>query len=300
METIQKADGFQNEYLFVLPDDMREELSQNDLFKFLLVTDIGYFPRARYHFRQRPEGCPTAIILYCSAGKGFYSVQTPGSADTEKSLSTGQIIMIPPDTPHIYRSSEDDPWSLYWVHLKGQFFNHYYRRLSPRLPIDVSEVMGEKIKETFRQCFVLLKSPWQIEEYFYVSQLIGTVTAMIPCIGKASDPQIALHRTSGIGKAIAYIAEHLNENITLKNLCETSRLSSSQLHNLFHRATGFAPIEYFLRAKMQAASRDLYFSELPIKDIAISYGIEDPYYFSRIFKKTMGISPQQYRSMVKG
>jgi AraC-like DNA-binding protein len=51
---------------------------------------------------------------------------------------------------------------------------------------------------------------------------------------------------------------------------------------------------------MQAASRDLYFSELPVKDIAYSYGIEDPYYFSRIFKKIMGVSPQQYRSMVKG
>jgi AraC-like DNA-binding protein len=72
------------------------------------------------------------------------------------------------------------------------------------------------------------------------------------------------------------------------------------LHNLFHRSTGFAPIEYFLQAKMLAASRDLYFSELPINDIAYSYGIEDPYYFSRIVKKIMGVSPQQYRSIVKG
>ncbi|MDR1108126.1 MAG: AraC family transcriptional regulator, partial [Spirochaetaceae bacterium] len=35
---------------------------------------------------------------------------------------------------------------------------------------------------------------------------------------------------------------------------------------------------------MQAASQDLYFSDLPVKDIAFAYGIEDPYYFSRLFK----------------
>jgi AraC-like DNA-binding protein len=296
MDSIQKADGFQNEYLFVLPAETQEVLLQNDLFKFLLVTDIGYFPTALYHFRQRPEGCPTSILMYCSAGRGFYSI----NGEERKSLTAGHIIMIPPDTPHVYGASEDDPWSLYWIHSKGFFFEQYYRILSSRFPVNASEMMGEKIKDMFRQCFILLKSPWQIEEYFYVCQLIGTVMAMISCIGKGADPQIALRGTRGIGKALVFIKEHLNENITLKDLSETSSLSPSQLHNLFHRATGFAPIEYFLRAKMLAASKDLYFSELPIKDIAISYGFEDPYYFSRIFKKNMGISPQQYRSMVKG
>jgi AraC-like DNA-binding protein len=37
-----------------------------------------------------------------------------------------------------------------------------------------------------------------------------------------------------------------------------------------------------------------------VKDIALSYGIEDQYYFSRLFKKIMGMSPVQYRTQVKG
>jgi AraC-like DNA-binding protein len=296
MDGIQKADGFQNEYLFVLPGETQDRLVKNDLFKFLLVTDIGYFPRARYHFRQRPEGCPTSILLYCSAGSGFYAV----NGEERKRLSAGHIIMIPPNTPHVYGASEEEPWSVYWVHSRGLFFEQYYEMLSSRLPVEVSEMMGEKIKDTFRQCFTILKSPWQNEEYFYVCQLIGTVKAMISCIGKGAGSQIALRGNHGIDKAIVFINEHLHENITLKDLAEASGLSLSHLHNLFQRSTSLAPIEYFLRAKMLAASRDLYFSELPVKDIAYSYGIEDPYYFSRLFKKIMGVSPQQYRSMVKG
>jgi AraC-like DNA-binding protein len=296
MDGIQKADGFQNEYLFVLPDDMLERLTKNDLFKFLLVTDIGFFPEARYHFRQRPEGCPTSILLYCSAGSGFYSV----NGEDRQRLSAGHIIMIPPGTPHVYGASEEDPWSVYWVHSKGLFFEQYYKMLLPNLPLEVSDMMGEKVKDLFRQCFTLLKSPWQNEVYFYVCQLIGTVMAMISCVGKETDPRIDVRGNRNIGKVITFIKEHLHDNITLEDLTRASGLSRSHLHNIFHRATGFAPIEYFLQAKMLAASKDLYFSELPIKDIAFSYGIDDPYYFSRIFKKIMGVSPQQYRSMVKG
>ncbi|MDR1248761.1 MAG: AraC family transcriptional regulator [Treponema sp.] len=296
MDGIQKADGFQNECLFVLPGETQDRLSKNDLFRFLLVTDIGYFPRARYHFRQRHEGCSTSILLYCSAGSGFYAV----NGGERKNLSAGHIVMIPPHTPHVYGASEEEPWSVYWAHSRGLFFEPYYGMLSSRLPVEVSEMMGEKIKDLFRQCFTILKSPWQNEEYFYVCQLIGTVMAMISCIGKRTGSQIALRGTHGIDKAIAFINEHLHENVTLKELAEASGLSLSHLHNLFQRSTGFAPIEYFLQAKMLAASRDLYFSELPVKDIAYSYGVEDPYYFSRIFKKIMGVSPQQYRSMVKG
>jgi YesN/AraC family two-component response regulator len=54
-------------------------------------------------------------------------------------------------------------------------------------------------------------------------------------------------------------------------------------------------MEFFLRTKIQATAKDLYFSSLPIRDIALTYGIEDPYYFSRLFKKVMGISPLNFR-----
>jgi AraC-like DNA-binding protein/quercetin dioxygenase-like cupin family protein len=296
MDDIQKVDGFQNEYLFTLPADTLERLSKNDLFKSLLVTDIGYFPRARHHFRQRPEGCPASILLYCSAGSGFYSIN---GADRQK-LSAGHIIIIPPGIPHVYGASEEDPWSVYWVHSNGLFFEQYYKMLLPRLPVEASDIMGENIKELFRQCFTLLKNPWQYEEYFYVCQLGGTIMAMLACIGKESDPQIALRGNRSIGKVITFIKEHLHDKLSLEDLTRVSGLGRSQLHNIFHKATGYPPIEYFLRAKIQAASRDLYFSQLPIKDIAFSYGIDDPYYFSRMFKKIMGVSPQRYRDQVKG
>jgi AraC-like DNA-binding protein len=295
MEIIRKADGFENEYLFVLPDEFLSRMIRNKLFHPLVVTDIGYFPSARYHFRQRPQGCETAILIYCSAGSGFYSM----NGNKQETLRSKQLIIIPPNTPHIYGASEKSPWSIYWVHLKGSLVDPYYMMLKNRIPIALPDVFGEKLREMFRQCFTLLKTPFQTEEYFYLCQMVGTMIALAPCADKNS----MLHLHSGgskIVKATAYMERHLHDMVSLDELARAADCSRSHLNYLFQRVSGRSPLAYFLHAKIQSASRDLYFSTLPVKDIAWSYGIEDPYYFSRLFKKIMGVSPLKYRSQIKG
>ena len=46
---------------------------------------------------------------------------------------------------------------------------------------------------------------------------------------------------------------------------------------------------------MQKASQFLHFTALRNKEIAVKVGVDDAYYFSRLFTKTMGISPKAYR-----
>jgi AraC-like DNA-binding protein len=233
--------------------------------------------------------------MYCSAGSGYYRINN-GEAQT---LSSKQLIIIPPNTPHEYGASADKPWSIYWVHIKGTLFTAYYDMISPYMPLHITDVLGERIRNIFDQCFTLLKTPYQAEEYFYVCQTIATVLALIPCEGKQSMTQFTANGNQGVNKAIAFMQDHIHDLITLEQLSTVSALSSSHLNYLFKKSTRHAPIDYFLRIKIQAACRDLAFSDLPNKDIAALYGIEDPYYFSRLFKKITGFSPQQYRIRTK-
>jgi AraC-like DNA-binding protein len=295
MGLIQKPDGFEHEQLFVIPEIFLAGLSKNPLSQYLEVTDIGHFPRAKYHFRQRPEGCETAILMYCSSGSGYYRINN-GEVQI---LSSKQLIVIPANTPHEYGASEDKPWSIYWVHVKGSFVTAYYDMISCYMPLTVTDVFGELIRNIFDQCFTILKTPYQAEEYFYLCQTIATVLALIPCEGKQSVTQFTANGNRGINKAITFIQDHIHDAITLEQLINVSGLSTSHLNYLFKKSTGHAPIDYFLRTKIQAACRDLSFSNLPNKDIAAAYGIEDPYYFSRLFKKITGLSPQQYRIRTK-
>ena len=57
---------------------------------------------------------------------------------------------------------------------------------------------------------------------------------------------------------------------------------------------------YFIELRMRLACRLLDLSDKPVKVVAIEAGYRDPYYFSRVFKKAMGLSPEKYRAIKKG
>jgi AraC-like DNA-binding protein len=94
--------------------------------------------------------------------------------------------------------------------------------------------------------------------------------------------------------------EHINDNISLISLSKTYNYSVSRFSNLFKQKTGYAPIDYFLQMKMQKACQLLDFSDRSIKDIAFSMGFEDQYYFSKRFRKIIGVSPRKYRTNRNG
>ena len=76
-------------------------------------------------------------------------------------------------------------------------------------------------------------------------------------------------------------------------------MHSRSARSLFKQKTGYAPIDYFIQMKMQKASQQLDFTDHSVKDIAMSMGFDDPYYFSKRFRKIIGLSPKQYRSLKK-
>ena len=61
-----------------------------------------------------------------------------------------------------------------------------------------------------------------------------------------------------------------------------------------------SPMAYFIQLKISKACELLDRTQMTMAQIATELGYDDPYYFSRIFKKTQGSSPTAYRASVKG
>jgi AraC-like DNA-binding protein len=74
-------------------------------------------------------------------------------------------------------------------------------------------------------------------------------------------------------------------------------MSPSHYTALFKRRTGCAPIDFFIRLRMQHARELLLGTSLNVKEVAAALGYEDPFYFSRVFKSVNQLAPSDYRSM---
>jgi AraC-like DNA-binding protein len=59
-------------------------------------------------------------------------------------------------------------------------------------------------------------------------------------------------------------------------------------------------MDYFIHLKIQNACKLLYLTDMTVREVSFELGYDDPYYFSRLFKKVMGISPMQYRNQPRG
>ncbi|MBB6669123.1 AraC family transcriptional regulator [Cohnella nanjingensis] len=295
MEHERKMEGFDEERLFVLPDYMAGELSQSHLTRGLYVSDIGYFPRARHHYRERPEGSNAHILIYCVEGEGWVETNGKPAAVTER-----QLVAIPANVPHRYGASSDSPWSIYWVHLQGEYVADYMKLFgldggAVRLPAGAFSAWTDG----FEKCYRLLSGkPYSMPAQVLVSLTMGELLGNVgmSAEGSARDRK----RETDLAGAIRFLNDRLAESVSLAELAAHTGISKQHLVYLFNQETGFPPIEYFLRLKMQKAGQLLCLTGLTVKEIAAAVGIGDPYYFSRLFKKLMGASPAHYRSVPKG
>ncbi|WP_338787091.1 response regulator [Metabacillus sp. FJAT-53654] len=98
-----------------------------------------------------------------------------------------------------------------------------------------------------------------------------------------------------ITKALEYIAAHYTENLTLQNLADTVHLSKSYFSLYFKKQTGRNFVDYLIELRIREAKRLLVESESRIYDVAKAAGFKDVKYFSKVFKKTTGLTPIAYR-----
>ena len=99
-----------------------------------------------------------------------------------------------------------------------------------------------------------------------------------------------------IGKATAWLEEHLCENIGIDDLTEHMGYSRTWLQTLFKRQTGLSPADWVVRRRIQRAMKFLNADNVRIADIADACGFQSPQYFNSVFKRHTGFTPSEWRT----
>ncbi len=108
--------------------------------------------------------------------------------------------------------------------------------------------------------------------------------------------QTDISAQDAVEKAIAYVNEHYCEKITLTGIAQMVGVSSSYFSTMFSRLTGENLIAYITRLRIEKAVELIRSDSFSLTETAFMVGYEDYAYFSRIFRKAMGVSPRDYAS----
>lgn len=295
MTELRKHEGFIDEKSIVFPRRFLEAASSDPLVGSIYPTDIGFYPHAQYHYRERLQGCEQNILIYCTAGEGFFMLE-----GRKNIIAKDTLLVIPEGMPHIYGASEADPWSIYWLHFTGSNAQNYLRNTSSDNPVIHYTIdKASNIRLLFEDIFNVLEKGFTQEAMVFSSQVVANILGTLFFNSRnyiSGSKETARH----IEESIHFMTMNLERNFTLKQLADHANLSPTHYSCLFKKRTGYSPIDYFLRLKIQSACQYLDMTMLKVNEISQLLGFNDPYYFSRAFYKIMQQSPTSYREVMKG
>lgn len=94
---------------------------------------------------------------------------------------------------------------------------------------------------------------------------------------------------------LAHIADHLDQPLCLEGLAGIANLSPTYFSNLFSGLMGISPVQYINKRRIEESQKLLLGTDHTLYTIARKVGFADEYYFSRLFKKIVGVCPDGYR-----
>lgn len=289
---VRRREGFPGQHLFVLPPSFALQARRQPLLKGLFLTAAGYYPEAPGHLVERPGGVPEIILIACLSGRGWVELER----GRRLPVHAGEAVVIPPGAGHAYGADDNMPWSIMWAHFHGNQLAEFAKlvgvtRTDPILKLPP----GALERLHFDELYLALEAGCTLPNL-----LAGSARLRMIVIELARLRVPANQRTGSTHEAmrqnIEWMRIHRHRKAGLAELAAQARLSIPYYSACFKRQTGYPPMAYFQRLKIQHAAQLLALTDLRVEEIAEAVGLEDPFYFSRLFKKVMGQSPRHFRA----
>lgn len=291
MSTIRKQEGFENERSIRFPIKNFSDYLEHPLVQGTYISEIGYYPRAKYHYRQRPQGVEETILFYCLEGSGVIEVESHSDTITQ-TLHANDLFCIPKHCPHTYYSSEETPWTIIWIHFDSSITD--FLPIASLKKVALTHQQKRSIIENaLLDLFNMETRTLSLANSIFIA---STLNHLLNTVYYLEDPVNDEKRSYILTQCIQYMYDNLHNDLKLADLTDKLNISASYLNEIFKSETSKSPIDFFIQLKMDEACKLLQITKMKVYEIAKSLGYVDPYYFSRIFKKHIGVSPRGFRA----
>lgn len=274
----------------VLPLELISYLATHPLSRHFYPLAYGHYLSAAEHHVERTQHTDH-LLIFCHRGRGHYRVQTADSWQYG-SLSSGQLLLLPAGFAHAYYADAQEPWSIYWAHFSGSAATKSMDLLGLAPPqFSLALQNWRSLLPSVTDLLNLQHQRWQKQRAVQAATLLQNLYAQLPGLTETTHTAkdfdlLALER---------FMQDNSHRDLDLADLAAVVGLSRYHFAKKFKTVTGTSPMRYFNELKIKLACQQLDTSTDTVRAIAQSLGFDDPYYFSRLFKKVMGLAPSDYR-----
>ncbi|MFI8483037.1 AraC family transcriptional regulator [Pseudomonas sp. NPDC078700] len=275
---------------FITPPRMRRVMARNLLTQGCYPLALGFYPNALNHRMQRSTP-DDHLLIYCRSGQGWLETK-----DGRLDVGGGDLLLLPKDLAHAYGADSAKPWTIYWIHFDGELVSEFLRPLGqgPLWRIGVQPRLLAELDALLN----LRKQGLNLRHFVYAAHQLQALLASLAVL--PARVKLKSGRVLDVDAVQAVMRAHLHDKLNLDELAAEFKLSRFHFAKTYRALTGQAPIEDFIQLKMAHACRLLDEGEQSIRQVAEQLGYDDAYYFSRLFRKVVGMAPSHYRALHQG
>ena len=258
----------------------------------LHLQEVGELTAIKPHVNSR-EGLNSFLFFVVTDGKGKLVYD-----NEEYLLNDGDCVFIDCRRMYSHSSSDENLWSLKWVHFYGANLNGIYEKYAERggMPTFSPEYTSY-FSKVLDEIFNIAES----EDYIRDMRINEKLTSLLTLIMAESwHPEHTARigaKKQSLQNIKKYLEEHYTEKICLDDIAEKFYINKFYLTRVFKEQFGITLLSYLDQVRITHAKQLLRFSELTVEEVGRKVGIEEAAYFNRVFKKVEGITPGEYRRM---
>lgn len=256
----------------------------------IYVVGIG-FKQDQYNI-VRKDGFHSYQILYCTAGSGIFIAD-----GKEYKIGVGDAFFFRPNIPHEYRPAKR-PWKTKWITYSG----NSAEGIADYLGLDDTAVFSlpnltefDLLTKSLSDVFKSNKADKEIKSSCILYKMlikIGGYRNNLPQNGGMTQNE----KFQKLNPVIELMKNKYNEDLSLEAMAAEIGVTANHLCRLFNQVYGVTPLKYLTQLRLNEAKNFLSSnSEIKIKDIAEAIGFNDASYFCSVFKKSEGMTAEEFR-----
>ncbi|WP_026620827.1 AraC-like DNA-binding protein (plasmid) [Ensifer sp. WSM1721] len=255
-----------------------------------MPTSTGYEIRtdASYDWDGRKRGqTPFTVLQHTIGGAGNLRYE-----NRSYRLRPGETLLLLVPHNHRYWLEEGGRWEFFWISMNGEEALRVHRAIlavtGPVLKLQPETV--EHLADCSLRLITGGETPGRASAIAYEAAmaLYDDVFGSHPVFSE---------EYRKMQHVIDHILANLEKPLPVEELARVSGLSRAHFSRVFAASEGMPPAEFVLQKRLQRAVKLLTkTADLPVKEVAIMSGFEDPNYFAKVFRRVFGASPTEFRT----